>query len=125
VHDRNLLVEGGKTADEGRGGVSLDEHRVRALGLEERRQTVERARRHRGERLARRAEVEVVVRDDPEQIEHLREHLAVLPRHDDDGLEVGRPLELRDHGGDLDRLRTGAEDRHHAVAFHSPMPPLT
>jgi hypothetical protein len=125
VHDRNLLVEGGEAADEGGRGVALHEHRVGALGLEKRCQSAERAGRDRRERLPGRAQVEVVVRDDPEEVQHLGEHLAVLPCHDDDGLEVGRPLELRDHGGDLDRLRTGAEDRHHAVAFHSPMPPLT
>ena len=123
VDDRDLPVEGGEAADEGGGRVALHDDRVGALGLEERRQSIERACRHRGERLARRAEIEIVVRDDSEQVEHLREHLAVLPGHDDDRLEVRRPLELRDHGGDLDRLRTGAEDHHHAVAFHPPMPP--
>jgi len=122
VHDGDLLVEGGQAADKGRRGVALHEHRVGALGLEERCQAVKRARRHRRERLPRRAQVEVVVRDDPEQVEDLGEHLSVLARHDDDRVEVGRPLELRDHGGDLDPFRTGAKDHHYAAAFHPPMP---
>jgi len=54
--------------------------------------------------------VEVVVRPDPEQVEHRVEQLAVLRRDADAHVEPAASLELFDHGGELDGLGTGAED---------------
>lgn len=114
VAHRNLQVEAGERGGEGRGGVAVHEHGVRALGLEHRPEPQQHVARDVEERLPRPHDVQVVVRLHLEDREHLLEHLAVLPRDAHDCVELVRTgLELVHERTHLDRLRAGAEDEHY------------
>ena len=112
VADLPALLEGGEARGHRRRRVALDEHPVGPLLLEDGAQAVDHGDRHVVQRLRVLHHVQVVVRLDLEQVEHLVEHLAVLAGDADPRDElVGAPLELLDHRSELDRLRARAEDR--------------
>ena len=57
-----------------------------------------------------------------EHLEHLVEHLAVLPRDADDRLELARPrLQLVHERAHLDRLRARPEDKHYLLHSYLPV----
>lgn len=113
VADRDLQVEARQRRREARGGVAVDEDHVGALILEDRPQLEQHVAGHVEQGLARLHDRQVVVGLDVEHPQHLLEHLAVLARHADDGLELSRPgLELVDERAHLDGLRARAEDEH-------------
>jgi hypothetical protein len=98
-------------------GVPLDQNPVGPLVFEDGLQ----AREHAGCDVRRRLvvlhEVQVVVRPDLKNTQHLVEHVAVLGRDADAADDaVGVALELADDGSQLYRLRAGAE---HREDFHS------
>lgn len=121
VADRDLQVEARQRGGEARGGVAVDEDNVGALILEDRLQLEQHVAGHVEQGLARLHDRQVVVGLDVEHPQHLLEHLAVLARHADDGLELSRPgLELVDERAHLDGLRTRTEDEHDFPRHESP-----
>ena len=111
VADLPALLERSERAGHGRRRVALDEHPVGMLLLENRAEPVDDRDRDVVQRLGVLHHVQVVIRPDLEQVEHLVEHLPMLAGHADPRLEhVRPPLELPDDGRELDRLRTRAED---------------
>ena len=106
-------VEARDRRREGRGGVAVNEHRVGLLRLQNRPHLEQHVAGDIEERLAGPHDVEVVVRNHAECVEHLVEHLAVLAGDAHDGLEiVGTRLELVDERTHLDGLRSRAKDEH-------------
>ena len=111
--DRNLQVEARQRGGEARRGVAVDEDHVGPLVLQDGLELEQHVAGHVEQSLAGLHDGKVVVGRDVEHPQHLLEHLAVLARHADDGLELSRAgLELVDERAHLDGLRTRAEDEH-------------
>ena len=110
VRDARAVMERAEPAGHRRRRVALDEHPVWVLVAEDPRQSAEHRDGHVRRGLVVAHHVEVVVRPDPEQVEHRIEQLAVLRRDADAHVEAAAALELSDHRSELDRLRAGAED---------------
>ena len=111
--DRRLMVVRRERARERRRRVAMHKHDVRLFLRQHAIKAVHRLRRDVEERLPFRHEVQVIVRRDVEQPEHLVEHLAMLRRDRHDGRDfVWMLLELQHDGRHLDGLRTRPEDRH-------------
>lgn len=70
------------------------------------------------ERLARLHDVQVVIRLDAEDIEHLIEHFTVLCGNADDGLGVLVLFQCVYERRHLDGLRAGAENGHNLDFIH-------
>ncbi len=81
--DLDLAVGCGQGRGHDRGGIPLNQDPVGLLDLEDPVHPFEHRRGEVGKRLPRGHEGEVMVGDDPEQVEHLVQHLPVLARHAD------------------------------------------
>ena len=86
--DSYLVVESGQTGNEGRRRISVDEDDVGLYVLHHAVQPFERSRRHFRQCLAVFHDVQVVIRRNVENIQHLIQHLAVLCCHGDDRFNV-------------------------------------
>lgn len=118
VPNGDLQVEAGKRRGEAGRGVAVDQDHVGPLVLEDGLELDQHVARHVEQRLARLHDRQVVVGSHVEDAQHLIEHLAVLARHGNDGLElIPARLQLVDERAHLDCLRAGAEDEHDF--FHS------
>lgn len=114
----DLQVEARERRGEAGRGVPVDQDHVGLLVLEDGLELDQHVARHVEQRLARLHDRKVVVRRHVEDAKHLVEHLAVLARHGNDGLElIPARLQLVDERAHLDCLRAGAEDEHDF--FHS------
>ena len=112
----DLQVEACERSGEAGRGVAVDQDHVGPLVLEDRLELEQHVARHVEQRLARLHDRQVVVRCNVEDAQHLVEHLAVLPGHGHDSLELIRArLQLVDEWAHLDCLRACAEDEHY---FH-------
>ena len=111
VGDRNFGVEGGEGSGEGRGRVALDQHAVWLEVLIDVAQPFQHRGGHVGQALAVAHQIQVAVRRDGEQSEHLVEHLPVLRRDADQRGDPRRFRQAADDGSHLDGLGPGAEDR--------------
>ena len=119
VSDLHLMVESGKRAGKGRGGVSVDEDHVRRKAVDDPVHTGQALAGDGRKRLARGHDVEVGVRLEVKDLHHTVKHLAVLRGHAAktlDALAGGQFLDERSH---LDRLRPRAEDAHHFNLLHA------
>ena len=112
VDHGDAAVEGGDGARRRGRGVALDHDGVRPLLLQDGVEPVQGAGEHAVEGLPGLDDVQVVVRDDAEQLVDLVQHLAVLPRDGHHALEPLVGLQRLDDGGHLDRLRAGSVDGH-------------
>ena len=110
VIDRQLAVIGGERAAHGGGGIALDHDPRRPRLVHHRAQPGEQPRGQRVEALVGLHHVEIVVRHDPGDIEHLVEHAAMLRGNADLAVEPRVGLERGDHREQLDGFRPGAED---------------
>jgi len=108
VRDRDPVVEGGQACAEGGRGVALDQEESWRVLREVSVQRADHSGGQRAERVARPHQAEVVVHRDPERIQHLFEHLAMLTRATDAAGQSVLP-QLEDDGSELDRFRTGSE----------------
>lgn len=112
----DLQVEACERRGEAGRGVSVDQDDVGPLVLEDGLELEQHAARHVEQSLARFHDRQVVVGRNVEDAQHLVEHLAVLPGHGDDGIELIRAcLQLVDERAHLDCLRAGAEDEHYLL----------
>lgn len=110
----DLQVEARERRGKAGRGVAVDQDDVGPLVLEDGLELDQHVARHVEQRLARLHDRQVVVGSHVEDAQHLVEHLAVLARHGNDGLELIRMrLQLVDERAHLDGLRAGAEDKHH------------
>lgn len=117
---RDLQVEARERSGEAGRGVAVDQNHVGPLVLEDRLELEKHVARHVEQRLTRLHDRQVVVGIHVEDAKHLIEHLAVLPRHGHDGLELIRAcLQLVDERTHLDRLWAGAEDEHDFFHYRS------
>ena len=112
----DLHVEACERRGEACRGVSVHEHDVGPLVLEDRPELEQYVARHVEQRLAGFHDRQVMVGCHAEDAQHLVEHLAVLAGHGDDGLElILARLQLVDEWAHLDSLRAGAEDEHYLL----------
>lgn len=115
----DLQVEACERCGKAGRGVAVDQDDVGPLVLEDGLELEQHVARHVEQRLARLHDRQVVVGRHVEDAQHLVEHLAVLARHGQDGLELIRPrLQLVDERAHLDCLRAGAEDEHYFFSGH-------
>ncbi len=112
VRHRDLVIEGGQRPDEGGRGVTLHHHQIGLLLGDQPVQAAQGPLRHTGEGLTVPADVEIVVRNQAEQVEHLVEHAAMLAGDHDPGFEVRGVLQGQDERSHLDGFRPGPEDGH-------------
>ncbi len=115
VRHRDLVIEGGQRSDEGGCGVTLHHHQIGLLFGDELVQPRQGPLRHTGEGLAVAADIEIVVRNQAEEVKHLVEHAAMLAGDDDPGLEVRGVLQGQDQRSHLDGFGPGTEDNHDFV----------
>ena len=93
------------------GGVAVDQHAV-GLGLvEQAGQAGQDGGGDVGQGLAGLHDGEVVVGHDPEQVQHLIQHGAVLAGDADEVFNAGSAVERADDRGHLDRFGPGTDDR--------------
>jgi hypothetical protein len=114
VADVGSGVKGGQSSGRDAGGVALDEHPIGSFVDQDRFETGQHAGRDLGRRLIVLHHVQVVVRLDGKDAQHLVEHFAVLggdANSTDDALRVAR--QLADHRAELDSFGPRAEDREH------------
>lgn len=116
----DLQVEACECRGEAGRGVAVDQDHVGPLVLEDGLELEQHVARDVEQRLARLHDREVVVGRNVEDAQHLVEHLAMLPGHSHDGLELIRArLQLVDERAHLDGLRASAEDKHYFLHFSS------
>ena len=114
--DRYLQIKAGERGDKGRGGITVYEHRIRLYLLEHRLYTRENIRCDIKEGLSLLHYREIVVGDNIERLEHLIEHLSVLPCHADDGPDTVSRAQLTNKGTHLYSFRSCTENEHYC--FH-------
>ena len=106
---RDLGVEGRQGRGKGRGGVPLHDHQVGGEVRELLAQPLQGRAGHVGEGLLGGHQGQVPVGLEGKQLHHLVDHLPVLAREHQAGVEALGRLEGLDHRGQLDRLRAGAK----------------
>lgn len=118
----DLQVETRERRGEAGRGVAVDQDNVGPLVLEDGFELDQHVARHVEQRLARLHDRQVVVRSHTEDAQHLVEHLAVLPGHGHDSLELIRArLQLVGERAHLDGLRSCAEDEHYLLQNGFPL----
>ena len=115
---RHLLVKGGQRGRQRGGGVAVHQDHVRLLGTDHVAQAEQNAGGDVVEILARRHDVQIVVRRDLEQRQHLIQHLAVLGGHAHPAVEAGGGAQGFHHWRHFDGLRAGAEDTENPLSAH-------
>lgn len=121
--DRHLVVECRKRTGKGGRGITVDEHDVRLCLFEHLIQTVQALLGDGRQRLTRLHDVQVIIRLNIENIEHLIEHLTVLRGNTHNGFSVFILLERVHQRRHLNGLRAGAENRHYLDFIHRLYPP--
>ena len=86
--DRHLVIERRKRTGKGGRGITVDEHDVRLCLFEHLIQTVQTLLGDGRQRLTRLHDVQVIIRLNIENIEHLIEHLTVLRGNTHNGFGV-------------------------------------
>jgi hypothetical protein len=111
VSNGNTAVKGRHSSGHCRGGIALNHCQVKLFGGE---QGVERSQYAAGglcQSLARRHDIEVVIRLDIEALQHLVEHRPVLRRYAHPNVQWdARSTHVPDDGTEFDSLWTSAED---------------
>jgi hypothetical protein len=87
--DGHLAIIGGEGCDHRGGGVALHDHPVGLLRIEHRAKGAEQPCGQPIERLAGGHDVQVDIGRDARELHHLVQHLAMLRRHHDAGVEAG------------------------------------
>ena len=114
VPNGDLQVEACERRGEAGRGVAVDQDHVGPLVLEDGLELEQHVARDVEQSLTGLHDRQVVVGLHVEDAQHLVEHLAVLARHGNDGLElISARLQLVDERAHLDSLRAGAEDEHY------------
>ena len=113
VADSRLMVISRKCTGKCRRRISVNEHDIRFFLRQDLVKAHHSPRRDIKKRLASRHDVEIMIRLDMEEVEHLIEHFAVLGGNGHYRFNRLRVLlELQDNRSHLDGLRTRAEDSH-------------
>ncbi|MNZ72620.1 hypothetical protein D3C78_910010 [compost metagenome] len=113
---RDLLIVGRQRCAEGGGGVSVNQNNVRLERGENRFHALQDSGGYIGQILARLHDVQIEVRLNPEQVEHLIEHFAMLAGNTHLGVETIVCSQGKSERCHLDGFGTSAED---AEGFHS------
>ena len=115
---RHLAVIGGERPDHRGRGVALDDHAIGPFGIHHIAKTGEQPCGEAVERLARLHQIEIDIGREAGDAQHLIEQPAMLRGDAGAHVEAGHGLQCGDHGKELDRLRTGAENDEDARGFH-------
>ena len=110
----NLVVVGSQRSGKGGGSIAMHQHDVRLLLLQDLVQAHHGLGGNVKEGLSCGHDIQIVVRFDLEEVQHLVKHIPVLGRHRHHGGDFLRVLlKLQHDGCHLDGLRAGAEYSHH------------
>ena len=120
--DRHAVVEARERSAERARRVSLDDNPVRCHLIDQRAEPLGEHAGQVGQPLAVRHHVEIDVRSEAEDVEHLMDELPMLAGRDQDWLARSRALELVHDRGELDHLGTRPDDdeRPHPVGASEP-----
>jgi hypothetical protein len=110
VGDGDAGVEARQRAGQRGRGVALHDDPVGPLGCQPGLEAQQRGGGDGGQRLPRPHQREIVVGPQAEVAERQVEQFPVLPGRDDGAVHAGPGAQALDDGGELDRLRPGAED---------------
>jgi len=117
----NFVVERCERTGKGRGRVPLHDDPIRSPGGEDPGDARQCSPRQIGQILIRPHNFEIPIRPKAEQVENLRQQLAMLAGHADLALKIRSRRELPDHRRQLDRFRARPKDKE---KLH-PVPELT
>ena len=110
---RNLCIEGCQSASKGRRGVTMYKHHIRLSLFHNRLQAHQRTRSHIVQRLAGGHNVQIIVRLNTEQVEHLIQHFAMLCSNSNNRLDIFRILAHCQHQRThFNSFRTSSENSH-------------
>ncbi len=110
VTNRYFVIKCGQRADKGGGRIALHEHHRRLMSFQQRVESAERPRGNIRQRLVRLDDVEIMIRLDRKQHQHIIDHLTMLRSGHHHALKCWILFEQLQHRKKLDDLRTGAED---------------
>ena len=88
VPHRNLLIERRQGGRRRRGGIAMHQHHIRLDLLQHITHPRQHTRRHVIQVLPLLHDIQIIVRSDLKNPQHLVQHLAMLPRHTHDGLKL-------------------------------------
>ena len=106
------MVKGGQGAGKGGRGISVDKDHIRLQAVNGLVHTGEALAGDGVQALASLHDIQIVVRLDGKQLEHVVQHLPVLGGDAADALNLSSALQFLYQRGHLHRLRAGPEDRH-------------
>ena len=121
VTDRNLLIEGSECCGKGRCGISVHQHDIRLFYTEDLTHSHKNCSRHIRQILPLLHNIQIIIRNDAEDIKHLLQHFPVLSGDTDDRLQLLTFPKLQDKRTHLNRFRSCSE--YHHYLFHSESPP--
>ena len=120
---RDLLVESSQRSYKGRSGIPMDQDQIRLCLFQDFLQTHQGTAGHIIQSLACGHDVQIIIRFDLEQIQHLIQHFPVLGRHRNDGFQHIRILfHFQYQRAHLNGFRPGTENRHDFQFVHFPSP---
>ena len=109
----DLAIKSRHGGGHGGGGISLHQHEIRSFSVQDALQRGQNPRRGLRQRLARRHDVQIVMRPYLESFQNLVEHGAMLRRHADLYVEAIVPGQAMVHRTEFDGLRPGTENHQH------------
>ena len=119
--DRNLLIECGEPRGKGRCGISVHQYDIRLFYPENFAHSHKNCCCYIGQILSLLHNIQVVIRNDAEDIKHLLQHFPVLAGDTDDRLQLPTFPKLQDKRTHLNRFRSCSE--YHHYLSHSESPP--
>ena len=112
VAHRNFLIKGCQRPGKGGGRVPMDQNQVRLFPGKDLLHSQKALAGDGVQALASLHDIQIVVRLDGKQLEHVVQHLPVLGGDAADALNLSSALQFLYQRGHLHRLRAGPEDRH-------------
>ena len=121
----NLLQKRGIARQERRDRVAVNKDEIRSRFPQHRFQPLDHANRNVRQRLPVPHDVEVVIRNNPEHVQHLVEHLAMLGSHADERFELIRMLfQFQHQRRHFDGFRADPKNGHHFQFAQVRCPPF-
>ena len=120
VSDRDLMIVGCKRGGQAAACVPVHQYKVRANNPDNLLHPAQHRSRDRGQALPLAHDIQVIVRQQTEDLQHLVEHLPVLAGHANRASNVRTFLQFPDQRRHFDGLRPGAEYAEHTNHVYLP-----
>ena len=115
---RHSQIEGGQSRGKSRGGIAVNQHRLRPFPFQNGLHPFKNLPGNVKEGLPRLHDGKVIVRLYLKALQHLLQHLPMLAGDADQGFKVGSSLQLPHQRAHFDCLRPGTEDQHDFFLSH-------